>query len=267
MGGDIYYQLLSENKQYRLTIESEQIFISVLKIRICAELGKHPTIPPPPPPNYLRLQAIKKNYVSTAIPRPSENTKTTRRYALTQVCSLSANRARLVRWDTQETVNSSAATNAVDRILSVRNAVESESAAGAKKRRNTTESVYSAISPCNNQRRLSRCALTTYASLRRRSTSRTSTSTSHISRMRGSSSSAAVIRRTLTSHYRTPSGQPLRRMRFEGYPLTPPLTLTFTFPPPAHALRSIQEEPEHHSHFRSQQDKQFPRRREDASLQ
>lgn len=40
MAGDIYYQLLSENKQYRITIDSQYIPVSELKRRISIELGK-----------------------------------------------------------------------------------------------------------------------------------------------------------------------------------------------------------------------------------
>lgn len=42
MAGDIYYQLLSENKSYRITIDSEYILVSELKRRICNELGNSP---------------------------------------------------------------------------------------------------------------------------------------------------------------------------------------------------------------------------------
>ena len=41
MAGDIYYQLLSENKQYRITIDSQYILVSELKRRISIELGKN----------------------------------------------------------------------------------------------------------------------------------------------------------------------------------------------------------------------------------
>lgn len=42
MAGDIYYQLLSENKQYKVKIDSQFILISELKRRICEDLGNTP---------------------------------------------------------------------------------------------------------------------------------------------------------------------------------------------------------------------------------